>query len=66
MSNDINASTPEDRLKMDRRARAIGTTCKECGQAVLRANLVNLKDGRNVCPNCFDRILTSALEEDSR
>ena len=63
MPNDINRITPQDERNMDRHYRAISTTCTECGTSILRANVLNMKDGRKVCPDCADRIITEALEE---
>ena len=42
---DITRDYPGDRKRRDIHANQIGTTCSECGGAVLRANVVPLKDG---------------------
>ncbi|HSX21151.1 MAG TPA: hypothetical protein VLE97_00060 [Gaiellaceae bacterium] len=64
----IDRTTPEDRIKMDRRARMISRKCDECGTSVYVGNLTNLKDGRKVCPTCFDTIFDAlvAQKEDAR
>lgn len=56
---DIARDEPGDRKQRDIRANRLTAKCDECGKGVHYKNLTALKDGRRLCPACYDALMTA-------